>query len=406
MKLAPWSEAVKPDPGVLWPALCAAFVTALGLLFAWTQLDPRTEQMERFGATTATALAELCMEPLLKQDRLHLGVIGNRLTELDAIAAVATYTVDQQLLTLSGTMTGPQYAASITIDGTVVGHVRVALDPAAFAGGITAPDQRLAATAATLGISVGAGLLAAFGAALLRAWRTGALVVDTPALRQRLRRRLQPEPPPEELPTAPEAPPEPPEPIRHYLLGINLYNQLSLKGVEREFELSLCTELAETVAIAYQGQVVSLPGLGALIDFDHTDSDARAFDVACAGFALARLLRDEAPFGIYRLGLHLVTRPGDEPLPLDHPAVADVALLSALARDNTLVLSETMCTALAGTERLTLRPMQNVLLDELRTSGPGCQLLTDLAAADKTRLLQQVEQFKNQRDSMASESTF
>ena len=62
--------------------------------------------------------------------------------------------------------------------------------------------------------------------------------------------------------------------------------------------------------------------------------------------------------------------------------------------------------SLRGSERLTLRPMRNVLLDELRTSGADCQLLTDLAAADKTRLLQQVEQFKTQRDSMASESTF
>jgi hypothetical protein len=142
------------------------------------------------------------------------------------------------------------------------------------------------------------------------------------------------------------------------------------------------------------------------VDFDDTDQEDRAFQVVCAGFALARLLRDEAPFGVYRLGLHLVSRPGDEPLPVDHPAVKDVALLSALARDNTLAISETMSDALENPERLVAKPMANVLLEELTTSGPDCQLVTDLASTEKTSVLQLVDSLKTQRDSIASESTF
>jgi hypothetical protein len=409
VKLTSWSAAVKPDPAVLLGALVSAGATALLLLLTWTLLDPRNERMDRFGETTAAALGELCMEPLLKQDLLHLGVISNRMVALDEVAGVATYTVDDQLLTRSGAMEGRQYTKSISIEGTEVGRVRIALNPAAFDGMLADPAKRPIVTTFAALIVLICALVTAMSLTAYREWRAGRLVLRLPNFRDRLRRRM-PSAAETEQETAgaesEDAAPEPPQEIRHYLLGVNLYNQLSLKGVEREFELSLCTELAEAVALEYQGQVVSLPGLGALVDFDHTDTEDRAFEIVCAGFALARLLRDEAPFGNYRLALHLATRPGDEPLPLDHPAVRDVALLSALARDGTLALSETLVASLQGADRFEARPMVNVLLDELVTSGPHCQIVTDLATPDKTRVLQLVDSLKTQRDSIASESTF
>jgi len=408
VKPTPWSAAIVPDPAVLLGALASALLTALLLMLAWTLLDPRDERMDRYGEATVAALGDLCMEPLLKQDLLHLGVIGNRMVELDEVAGVATYTSDEQLLTLTGQIESPEYRRAISIEGSVVGHVRIALDPAAFDGSITDPAKRSTVLTVTFSIVIGAGLLVAMLASVLREWRAGRLELRAPDLGARIRRvragagALAEE----EIEEEPEPEPEPPEPIRHYLLGVNLYNQLSLKGVEREFELSLCTELAEAVALRYQGQVVSLPALGALVDFDHTDTEDRAFQIVCAGFALSRLLGDEAPFGHYRLALHLTTRPGDEPLPLDHPAVRDVALLSALAKDDTLAISQTLYEALERTERLETRSMSNVLLDELTTSGPGCRIVTDLEATEKSQVLQLVDSLKTQRDSMASESTF
>jgi hypothetical protein len=408
VKSTSWSRAIVPDPVVLLGALASAFLTALLLLFAWTLLDPREERMDRYGNATVAALGDLCMEPLLKQDLLHLGVIGNRMVELDEVAGVATYTSDEQLLTLTGQLDGPEYNRAISIEGSVVGHVRITLDPAAFDGSITDPAKRSTVLTVTLSIVIGAALLVAMLASVLREWRAGRLELRAPDLGAHMRRARVSAGTHEEaeFDAEPEPEPEPPEPIRHYLLGVNLYNQLSLKGVEREFELSLCTELAEAVALRYQGQVVSLPALGALVDFDHTDAEDRALQIVCAGFALSRLLGDEAPFGHYRLALHLTTRPGDEPLPLDHPAVRDVALLSALAKDDTLAISETLYDALGDAEGLETKSMSNVLLDELATSGPGCRIVTDLDAARKAEVLQLVDSLKTQRDSIASESTF
>lgn len=414
----------QPSAGSLATALVAATLASLLLLGTWLLLDRREVRMDDFGQATAGALGALSVEPLLKQDLLHLGVISNRLLAQDEVVAVATYTADQQLLTLTGALEAPIYSDTIEIDGVVVGHVRIALDPSAFASGITDPANRGLAFGLALASIVVSSLAALFCTGLFQEWRAGRVVIPTLTLR---RRRSSAGPTgAERIGSAPSDPnqpglrmgdaspahaededePEPAPDVRHYLLGVNLHNQLSLQGVEREFELSLCTELAEAVALDCQAQVVSLPGLGALIDFDDTDDSDRAFEVVAAALTLARLLRDEAPFGTYRLGLHVVWQPGDAPLPVHHPAVADVSLLSALARDHTLVISARMAEVVADAERMVARAISNPLLDELTTSSPGAMLVTELDPTRQLELLQRVERLKTQRDDSASESTF
>ncbi|MFM7120848.1 MAG: hypothetical protein ACKOZX_11520 [Gammaproteobacteria bacterium] len=414
-----------PAPRALATALVAATLAGLLFLGTWLLLDRREVRMDDFGHATAGALGALSVEPLLKQDLLHLGVISNRLLELDEVVAVATYTADEQLLTLTGPLEAPIYSDTIEIDGVVVGHVRVALDPHAFASGLTDPAQRGLAFGLALASVVVASLAALFSIGLFQEWRAGRLVMPKLTLGRpragdehtgvasggagvsnRGRDASSPSGFPDGETAHADTEPAPPPDVRHYLLGVNLHNQISLQGVEREFELSLCTELAEAVALDCQAQVVSLPGLGALIDFDDTDEPDRAFDVVAAALTLARLLRDEAPFGTYRLGLHVVWQAGDAPLPVLHPAVADVSLLSALARDHTLVMSARMAELIADADRLVARAITNPLLDELTTSSPGAMLVTELEPTRQLELLQRVERLKTQRDDSASESTF
>ncbi len=160
------------------------------------------------------------------------------------------------------------------------------------------------------------------------------------------------------------------------------------------------------VAEIYQGQVVSLPGVGTLVDFDHTNDDERPFQVLCAAFVLIRLLNDEAPFGRYRVGLNLTEHPADAVLPLDDDAVADAALLSALARDGTLAISEPFTRTLGEEDRFVTTPLVNPLLDELTTSNADCRLVTGLEAASAALVVQQAERIKTQRDAISSPSTF
>jgi hypothetical protein len=149
-----------------------------------------------------------------------------------------------------------------------------------------------------------------------------------------------------------------------------------------------------------------LPGIGVLVDFDHTDDPDRPFQILCAAFLLIRLLQGEAPFGRYRLGLHVLELPAEETLSLDHDAVADASLLSALTRDATVAASASLVALLDNTARLRSRPLVNPLLDELATSGPNCRLVTDLESPFSELVFRQSEQLQAQREATSSPSTF
>jgi uncharacterized membrane protein affecting hemolysin expression len=401
VKLTSWSDLVKPDREVLKVAAVTALVTAIALLLVAYATDREQERMDQFGAATARALAELVVEPLLKQDRMHLGVIGNRLADIPQVDAVASYTLDNEVLASTGTDQALPYAEAVTVDGSIVGYVRVGLDPQAFA--------ELDPTRMLLNLLV----LLLLPFVIASSWS-----LTQPARRQELVARLPrlpanppwaprhlPAPKPEAPVALPEPEPDPAE-VVHYLVAVNLYNQLSLPPTEREFELSLCVELAEAVAGVYQGQVVGVAGLGAVVSFDHTDDPDRPFQIICAAQVLARLLREEAPFGVYRLGLNLTLRPADEPLPVNDDAIADAALLSALAKDATLALSQPFAAALAERERVVMKPLVNPLLDELTTSNAGCYLVTELEAPYAAEVIHKAEQLRSQREGISSPSTF
>ncbi len=363
----------------------AATLLAVLVVVRLTSLEEA--RLEQFGNATARALAELAVEPLLQQDRLHLGVIGNRMAELDTVTGVASYSPDNELLASTGSLDGARFSQPVTLDDSLVGYVRVSVDPAAFHAVSRWRYPLLALAGLLLPFAIGAGF------ALARAAREGRLgPAATPAVDDSG---------PEET-----APPPPAGDVRHYLLAVNLYNQLTLPADQREFELSLCLELAEAVADVYQGQVVTLPGIGVLLDLDHTDDPDRPFQILCAAFLLLRLLQEEAPFGRYRLGLHVLEQPAEETLALDHEAVADAALLSALARDGTVAASASLAVLLDNTARLRSRPLVNPLLDELATSGPNCRLVTDLESPFSELVFRQSEQLQAQREATSSPSTF
>lgn len=389
MKLASWSDLVKPDRAAL---AAAATTVAAGALAVWliiTLTDRQDARTANFGDALARATAELAVEPMIRDDRMHLGVIGNRLSEAPEVRGVATYDAGERLLASTGDLPPPHFTAPVVVDAEIIGYVRVAVDPGALAAAHPARAPALLAAALLLP------LLVAVGTTLARTLPGGAAAWQ----------RREPAGSGSVSEDA-AAPPVADEPIstRHYLLAVNLYNQLSLQPTEREFELSLCMELADAVAGVYQGQVVALPGVGVLLDFDDTGDPDRPVAVIRAAFLLSRLLREEAPFGIYRLGLNVAECPAEHALPLNDPAVADAALLSALAKDLNLAVAEPCMASLAGSERVTSSCLINPLLDELATSGPGCALITGLAPEDNVTLAREMEALRSQREAITSPS--
>ncbi|MFB3106158.1 MAG: hypothetical protein ACE1ZA_14735 [Pseudomonadales bacterium] len=364
---------------MLWTAAAAAAITALGLVLIWTLTDEREARLEQFGSSIAKSLAYLCVEPLMKQDRIHLGVLTNRVAEIPEVVGVAIYTVDDKVMALSGTpANGANYTEMVTSGDTIVGYVKLSVDRLAFErGDSSARSLRYSLSALVI-------LLTPFFI----------LVVSNVNNNRKLTRRI--------IPT--QSQDDQAETRPHYLLAINLYNQLNMTPAEGELELAYGLTMAEQVANLYQGHAVYLPGTGILVGFEHNEGHDRAFQVMCAAFVLVHLLDEDAGRGTYRLAVHELLLPGNKNLEVSAPEVADTVLLSALAKYKTVAVSDRFYVRILRRERLLSQRLDNPLLAEL-TTAQACYLITGLSRAYADLITQQVERLTAQGDSTTSEST-
>ena len=315
-----------------------SLITALGLIALMVAGRNDDAHIEQFGTSLAGALASQAIEPFLAEDLIHLGVLSNRISSLEEVAGATIYTVEDRLLTSSGDIRrGRPFTEPLIHEGSIVGYVRLHIDESRF--GSTFPGTLVALALAWASL-VPAALLSIrwLGA---RRWP---LSLSAPA-----------ELAPPEIIVAQE-----PEP--RFLVVVNLFNQLSLGPERRTAELSFARRLADIVAELYHGRVHDLPGTGLLLEFAPGTSDDRPFHVVCAAFVLSRLLREADSWGRYRIGVHRVLLdPAGQPDPVDD-SVTDAAVLSALAREETLVLSAALLAEMRYPQRLTGEPMRHPLL--------------------------------------------
>ena len=378
MKLTSRLKLVKPTAPPIVVAALATLLTMVCTTWVWHATEQSYTRTERFGASLAGSFAALAAEPLLKQDRMHLAVIGNRMTTIDEVAGVSVFSVDNQLLATGGeSTTGPTYSAPVTFDESIMGYVRVTLDPAMLSEGIS--WTRIALSLITL---------------LGVPWLCVAV----------LRLRLAPQTATDNV-TAVELPAPEEDDVQHYLLAFNLYNQIGLAPEVRTAELAHATAVAKRVGGVYSATVGPLPGTGLLMHFPGTDQEDRGLQVLCAAFAVAHLLDDQA--GVYRLGLHTIDLPPAAELPEAAPEISDAALLSALAKHMTLAVSDHFPLRLLQQNRVEYSPLDSPLLEEIATADGGGYLVTALSPAQTALVKQQVVRFSQDHgDSTASESTF
>ena len=145
-------------------ALGASLVTALLLGVSWYRSveDARSARMAQFGNAAAAQLAALAIEPLITLDRIRLGVLATRMSELPELESVTIVTVDDRIVANAGTRPladTPLFTHPIEFEGAVAGYVQIAISADAFsASGFAAAYLFLPALIAAL-LSAVAGYL-------------------------------------------------------------------------------------------------------------------------------------------------------------------------------------------------------------------------------------------------------
>lgn len=352
---------VAPDGSPFGPrtlALCAGIgylVALAAALAAWHffAAEHNARAMDRFGSQMADDLAYLAVEPMMRPDRIRLGLLAKRMADRPEVHSIEMYSVDGTELVVEGNPRpdGPAYLSQVTIQNTVAGHVRVMLHV----------DRFQPQTAALLLQSwwlLAAGLVVVAGAA----FGYGQL-----STRARLTATSE----------APEADESDTGPSRFFVLVATMFGHSDADDAGRADALGRGMAIAERVANLYAAEAVSWRDTGLALLFPASTSDDRAFEVVCAALLVQRLLgggeRHDEPqadatqpppeprSSPFRIGLDLVVGDwvDDQSAVVDAASAEAVAVLASLAPNGALVLGRAAYAAVADTERIRLQALDN-----------------------------------------------
>ena len=340
-------------PRALVAAAASAYLVAVALtMAAWYAfaLDRGAAAMERFGRQAANDLAFIVVEPMLRLDRIRLGLLAKRLAERVEVRSVEMVAVDGEPLVVEGNprAADPVFASEVAIEDTVAGRVRVALRGEAFQPEVAA--------------------------LLLRSWGILAVGLALCMSGAYAYSRFDRRPRRSQLPAGNGVEPEPtPEPARVFVVVATVFPRRSAAGDPGA--LGAATAFAQRVANLYAGEARAFADAGVALNFQAGTSDDRAFEVVCAALLLQRLLvgppdaetdadtaddpsRRDASGSVgprFRLGLDLVDV---DRLAADAPP-EEIAVLASLAPDGELVLGQAAYRSLADAERVRIRAFDN-----------------------------------------------
>lgn len=346
------------SPGALALAAGVGYVIAVSVtLAAWhfLALERSARAMERFGAQLAADLAFHAIDPMLRTDRIRLGLLANRMAERPEVRSIEMYSVDGAPLVIQGNprANGAVYLSQVAIQDTVAGHVRVALRTEAF----HPQTQALLAQSwafLAVGLIVGVGGVYGYG-----------------RLAGRVANRA--------LPVSERHEETESSSSRVFVLMATLFPRGRADPESDAEALRDGMATAERVANLYAGEAIPWRDAGVALIFPATTSEDRAFEVVCAALLVQRLLGDPHPDrqaadqiaseptsqtrrrrSRFRLGLDLVAADRLHDMAASDRAPPEaVAVLASLAPNGGLVIGQAAYGAVANAERIELQAFEN-----------------------------------------------
>ena len=317
---------------------------------AWHAVERESSAAEQadVGAMLARQLAADAEEPLLRQDRVSLGVVVNRMASREMVRHAAIFAADGQPLAVAGESPNPNavvFSEPLVLADTLAAEARLALVADAFAtplAGMLAIAWPFWAGGLVLAV-----VALLFGGTVAGWWRG-----QTPAA---------------------EAAPPALDPAREAgagedptgLVVANLGDRLELPSATPGRALQAAAAVAERVGRIYGARAITLPNTGAALTFGSPASRDRTFNMACAALLLRRALdrcavatdeagRGVAAGGLFRYAVALVPVAVAPDARAFATTARDALLLSAVAGEGEIVISKNALAALEGPDRLRL----------------------------------------------------
>ena len=365
-------------------ASVAGFLVATVVIFVLVDhvLERRAVvRMDRFGEALGTLAAELAVEPMLRPNPVAIGNLGHRMQSFDEVVGFSVYTVDDRVLVFAGrdakdagTM---HYTYPVTVDDAVVGYARVVLDrdrfrPAAAELAFLSAPFWLLALACTMGLVV-----------VCRRMARAAQARTAPRTQNDIRAA--------------------------FVLVVNLFDQNNVHPDEKSVVLGLALERTDQLANIYGGKAEPLMGTGILVVFADRGSSDRCFEVICAALLAARVMaltnfrRATRSRPTFRFGLHRCGEPGPDATVEESEEVREALLLSALAPDGKLAVSEEVFARIDQPDKLAADLSARRAMEALAgTSLTGYRLVHDALGSYGIVIERQAQLFAGRRRSSTS----
>lgn len=325
-----------------------------------------------FGRTTAQDVALLAVEPLMRQDRVALGLAASRVAERPQVRGITVHTVDGEAFAVVGEAVppgSPAFAAPIAVQDSVVGRVTVTLNQGAF-------GLSLAGLLRSAWWWLAAGLLlAAAGGQLADRRRSPSPVVEA----QEEASAEAATPSPTVVESVEEAEPAEKE-GGPFLLVANLFARAGQPPEDREEALGRGFAVAEAVAGQTGAEAEALEDVGVALRFPGEAQDAAY--AAVRGALLLRTAMDEANLPPFRYALEQVAATSAAP-------TEGVAIMASVAADGQLVLGADAAGQLAQTERLQLETAESAAAMVLPPPARPSQVVLGIGAEEEAELARQ-----------------
>lgn len=355
--------------GLLLAGLGGFALAALATLPAWQQTERARVGAEqaRLGDVLADRLAAAAEDPLLRQDRVALGVVAHRMAARAEVGQAAIRAADGQPLALAGTAPRPGvavFSAPVVLADTVAAQAEVTI----AADALTAPAISL-------------------WAAVWPFWAAGVALAAVAILlggtQWRGSRRATSD--------GTTAPAQPETTVTGWVI-VQLA-ALAAPAGEREQALKALAALSPRVARLYGAQAWPLRQGGLALEFSAEPARDRHFNMVCAALLLRRALArcDLAPdgrpaqpaSGMFRFAVDDAATPA----PTDAAAIeAQANVLARLANAaGDVVIGAAALTATQGRERLRLADADaDAAGAVVRGTAPDYEALLDAQAASIT----------------------
>ena len=128
-----WWRRFRPNKATFPAALVATLLCSFGLFLLWFDSGSTEFEMDRYGNSVVSTLAQTTAGDLFDDERINLALTANHLTANPEVAGVTFYNAGNEIVATSGQQKPTyRYTATAILDDTTAGYVSIILDPEAF----------------------------------------------------------------------------------------------------------------------------------------------------------------------------------------------------------------------------------------------------------------------------------